>query len=168
MSHLILSSSLNPNSKSRVLGQAVASEITRLGKKASFIDLRDHPLPFCDGGAAYGHPNVGPLTEMISTADSITIASPIYNYDVNAVIKNLIELTGKAWTGKRVGCVLAAGGDRSYMGVLGITNSLMIDFRCHIIPRFVYASASDFAEDGSPSPAIVERTNQFSEDITKT
>ena len=40
-----------------------------------------------------------------------------------------------------------AGGNASYMSFMRIANSLMLDFRCLIIPRFVYAVSDDFAND---------------------
>ena len=57
-----------------------------------------------------------------------------------------MELTGRAWTNKIVGFILAAGGKGSYMSALPFMNSLMLDFRCLIIPRFVYAEGSLFDE----------------------
>jgi FMN reductase len=69
---------------------------------------------------------------------------PIYNYASGASAKNLIELTGSAWSDKVVGFLCAAGGHSSYMSILGLANSLMLDFRCLINPRFVYTDGSAF------------------------
>ena len=41
-------------------------------------------------------------------ADAILLAVPIYNYDVNAAAKNLVEHTGSAWENKIVGFLAAA------------------------------------------------------------
>ena len=84
------------------------------------------------------------LGKLIERADAIFVASPVYNYDVNAALKNSVELTGKKWTGKVVAMMLAAGGSGSYMSAMGLANSLMLDFRCHIVPRFVYATGESF------------------------
>ncbi len=66
---------------------------------------------------------------------------PVYNYDVNAVAKNFIELMGEDALGnKTVGFMLSAGGGGSYMAVMPFANSLMLDFRCWIVPRFLYVS----------------------------
>ena len=98
---------------------------------------------------------------MIQSANAIFIASPVYNFDVNAVAKNAIELTGRAWTGKVVSMMLAAGGQGSYMSGMSLSNSLMLDFRCIIVPRFVYALETAF-EAGEISDATVsERMQQL-------
>lgn len=157
MALLILSASLNPNSKSLLLARAAAAALEADEIDCEFLDLRTLPLPLCDGGAAYGDANVARAVEMVAAADGILIASPIYNYDVNAALKNLIELTGKAWTDKTVAFLNAAGGSSSYMSIMALANSLMLDFRCVIVPRFVYAVPGDFANGGIANPKIEER-----------
>ena len=59
----------------------------------------------------------------------------------------MIELTGSSWEDKIVGFLCAAGGTTSYMSVMAYANSLMLDFRCVIIPRFVYATGNAFDDD---------------------
>ncbi len=161
--YLIISSSLNPESRSRLLANHLESVYQAKPVAVKHIDLRDHPLPFCDGGSAYGHPDLPPLKEAIEKARVIIIATPIYNFDANAVIKNLVELTGQAWTNKTVGFLSAAGGKSSYMSPMGLANSLMLDFRCIILPRFVYATSEDFTE-GKPGKELADRIERLAEE----
>lgn len=142
---LILSASLNADSNSRRLAQEAALVLQQDGVPARVLDLRDYPLPLCDGGPAYGHPNVAAVRDLVAGANAIIVATPIYNYDGNAALKNLIELTGRAWESKVVGFLCAAGGVASYMSVMSLANSLMLDFRCVVVPRFVYATDAAFA-----------------------
>src|SRR5436190_2445376 len=107
--YLIISTSLRAGSHSRLLGQYLAAQLD-----GECVDLRDYPLPLCDGEAAYDAENVTKMSEMITAARVIFLAVPIYNYDGNAAAKNLIELTGSAWEDKIVGFVCAAGGMSSY------------------------------------------------------
>ena len=158
MNLLILCTSLNPSSKSRLLAEAASAALTTEGVEHTTLDLRDLPLPLCDGGAAYGHPNTAKAGEIIKAADGIIIASPIYNFDVNAALKNLIELTGKgAWANKTVAFLNSAGGHSSYMSVMAVANSLMLDFRCVIVPRFVYATPADFDDTGISNDGVRDR-----------
>lgn len=160
---LILSASLNPESNSRVLAQEAARGLAADGVAAELLDLRDHPLPLCDGATAYGHPGVAPLRDKFAGAAAIIIATPIYNYDGNAALKNVIELTGKAWENKPVAFLCAAGGKSAYMAVMGLANSLMLDFRCLIVPRFVYATGADFGEGRVTNPEQVRRIAQLTQ-----
>ena len=142
---LIVSASLNPDSNSRVLAHETARVLAADGVAAEVLDLRDHPLPLCDGGDAYAHPEVARVQARLAAADAVIIATLIYNFDGNAALKNLIELTGKAWENKTVGFLCAAAGKASFMAIMAFASSLMLDFRCLIVPRFVYATGGDFA-----------------------
>ncbi len=158
---LILSTSLNPDSKSRLLAHETARVLAADGVAVEVLDLRDHPLPFCDGGSAYAHPEVARVQARLAAADAFIVATPIYNYDGNAALKNVIELTGSAWENKTVAFLCAAGGKSSYMSVMALANSLMLDFRCLIVPRFVYAEADDFADGRVGNPEQVRRIEQL-------
>jgi len=138
-----------------------------LDAHVEFIDLLHHKsLPFCDGEDV-DDCVIEPLAEPIRKADAILIAVPIYNFDVNAASKNVVELTGSAWEGKIVGFLCAAGGQSSYMSVMGLANSLMLDFRCLIVPRFVYATGRDFTGEEITSVQVKERMAGLCREIVK-
>lgn len=164
---LVISSSLHPDSRSRILAQACVDRLTTIGEETEFFDLCIKPLPFCDGATAYGDPFVQELTSLIKQADGILLASPVYNYDVNAAAKNAIELTGRAWTGKVVGMMFAAGGQGSYMSAMGVANSLMLDFRCIIVPRFLYATGDAFEGNHLADENIQQRVEQLVADTVR-
>src|SRR5438874_3371656 len=107
------------------------------------------------------------LSSAIEHADGILIAAPVYNYDVAAAAKNMIELTGSAWQDKVVGFLCAAGGHASYMSVMAYANSLMLDFRCIIIPRFVFATGDAFDSDNISDKKIIERTKMVADDLVR-
>ena len=155
----IASCSLNTASRSHRLALAAASSIQAIGAEAELIDLKEWDLPVCDGGDSFNHPSVKSLTAKLDAASAILVASPVYNYDLNAAAKNLVEMTGSAWKEKPVGFLCAAGGDRSYMSPIGFANSLMLDFRSLIIPRFVYCTKADFDVDGTLGAALHERVD---------
>ena len=156
--HLIISCSLNKTSKSRQMAEFAYNLYY---KNAQLLDLNKFNIPFCDGNYCYDDPSVDEIKNYIQNASSILIASPIYNYDLNAVAKNLIELTGKSWDDKVVGFISAAGGKGSYMSPMSFVNSLILDFRCLIIPRFVFADKSCFNKNGKIKSAIKIRIEEL-------
>jgi NAD(P)H-dependent FMN reductase len=158
---LVISASLSPDSNSRLLAQEAVRVLQADGQAVQFLDLREHALPWCDGDAAYRDPVIGPVRALIAGADAIIVATPIYNYDGNAALKNLIELTGRAWENKAVGFLCAAGGQRSYMSIMGLANSLMLDFRNVIVPRFVYATGDAFADGRLVDPEQIRRVAEL-------
>jgi len=144
---LIFSCSLNSASRSAQLAQLALEDCRAEGRDAELVALEPLKLPVCDGDGVYDLPAVIELADKIRAAQGIILALPVYNYGINAAAKNLVELTGEAWTGKVIGFICAAGGPGSYMSVMPFANSLMLDFRCVIAPRFVYATAQEFADE---------------------
>ena len=165
MTYLVISSSLNPNSNSKVLALDFLSHLPK--EEVEFIDLRDYPIPTCDGDKSYEDPNVKILQEKVAKANAIILASPIYNYYSSASAKNLIEMTGKAWEDKIVAFLCAAGGKNSYMSIMNLASSLMLDFRCVIVPRFVYAVRDDFSENQIINKDIQTRVKQLADAVVR-
>ena len=79
----------------------------------------------------------------------------------------MIELTGDAWSNKIVGFLCAAGGKQSYMSVMNLANSLMLDFRCLIIPRFVYSVSEDFEVDDMTDSKVKARVNELAKEFER-
>ena len=156
--HLIISCSLNKKSKSKIMAKHAYNLYC---KNAKMIDLSTLDIPFCDGDESYNSPIVKELKELVSSAQSIIMASPVYNFDLNSVAKNLIELTGNAWCNKIVGFMCSAGGRGSYMSPMSFMNSLMLDFRCIIIPRFVYDDGNSIDENNNLDDQLKDRIEEL-------
>ena len=161
MTNLVISSSLNPKSRSRLLALIALKILKDINEPADWLDLADYSIPFCDGDSSHKNPEVKKLKDKIKNSKAIIFAVPIYNYDVNSAAKNLIELTGDTWTNKIIGFLCAAGGRGSYMSVMSLANSLMLDFRCIIIPRFVYSTGEAFDGEQVVDPGLEERINDL-------
>jgi FMN reductase len=164
---LIVSCSLNAGSRSHLLAVAAEAMLKSGDCLTTFVDLREYDLPMCDGETTYDVPAAKELAKLIGESDVVLLAAPIYNYDLNAAAKNLVELTGSAWKDKVVGFLCAAGGRGSYMSPMGMANSLMFDFRCVIVPRFVYAIGEDFRDAGELSDIVQARIAQLCTEAIK-
>ena len=147
MKIIVISCSLHPLSRSYVLASQVVEDLKQRQAEVQLYDLRDYDLDFCDAVSAHKTHAAQTVITAIREASTVLMAVPIYNYDVNSAAKNLLEIGLSAWNNKLVGFLCAAGGRGSYMSVMGLANSLMLDFRCLIVPRFVYATGSDFGDD---------------------
>ncbi|MCU0974630.1 MAG: NAD(P)H-dependent oxidoreductase [Burkholderiales bacterium] len=164
---LILSCSLNPRSKSHALALRAAELFEAAGAETCVVELGALELPICGSPGCFDHPQAAQLTARVREADGVLLASPIYNYDVNAACKNAIELTGEGWEEKVVGFLLTAGGQSSYMSVMSLANSLMLDFRCVIVPRFVYATGAAFRDGVLADPEIARRVEQLCAELLR-
>ncbi|MEO8439142.1 MAG: NAD(P)H-dependent oxidoreductase [Spartobacteria bacterium] len=165
--YLVVSTSGNPASNSRKMGRVAFNCLTKAKVECEWLDLAEMDLPLCDADACYAHPAARKLSKAIKTADGIIVAAPVYNYDVSASAKNMIELTGSAWENKIVGFLCAAGGMGSYMSVMAYANSLMLDFRCVIIPHFAYATGDLFDEDALSDKKIIARVEQVAAELVR-
>ena len=163
--YLVVSSSGNPSSNSRRMGRIAFAHLEKARVDCRWLDLAEMDLPLCDADACYAHPAARKLSAAIAAADGVIVAAPVYNYDVSASAKNMIELTGSAWEDKVVGFLCAAGGASSYMSVMAYANSLMLDFRCVIIPRFVFATGDAFDDDTLTDAGISQRIEQVAAEL---
>jgi FMN reductase len=165
--YLVVSTSGNPSSNSRKMGKVAFEFLQKTKVDCEWLDLAELDLPLCDADACYAHPSARKLDQAVSSADGVIVAAPVYNYDVSASAKNMIELTGSSWEDKIVGFLCAAGGMSSYMSVMAYANSLMLDFRCIIIPRFVYATSNVFDDDKLVDEMIIQRIEQVAAELVR-
>ena len=165
MNVLILGCSLNPDSTSQILARDAATLFGSLGVSANVIDLREHALPVCDGETTDS--NTEMIAAAVRAADAVVFAVPIYNYDVNAAAKNVVEHVGSAFEGKLVAFLCSAGGSASYMSIMSLANSLMLDFRCLVVPRFVYSTGECFRDGKIVSSDVAARLRKLCEEVVR-
>jgi FMN reductase len=165
--YLVVSTSGNPDSNSRRMGRIAFRHLEKAKVECEWLDISELDLPLCDADVCYAQPGSQQVGKAIKAADGILLATPVYNYDVSAAAKNLVELTGKGWEEKVVGFLCAAGGMSSYMSVMPFANSLMLDFRSVIIPRFVYATGQAFDGDELKDQAVRKRVEELADELIR-
>lgn len=148
---VVLATSESPSSGSQTLARSPIEILTRGNVTAKLVDARESP-------------ESASVHAALLEATHVVFAVPIYNFGVNAIAKRWVEEAGGALEDKVVGFLCKAGGHRSYMSVLGFANALMLDFRCWIVPRFVYATDVDFT-DAQPDAALIERLELFATEL---
>ena len=163
MNYLIISTSLHPGSRSRIMAKYLEHSLDDL----EFFNLQDNPLPMCDGDKCYDLPEVLEFREKVKNADGIIMATPVYNFNVSSGAKNIVELGGRMLYDKIFGFMCAAGGINGYMSVMSLANSLMLDFRCYIIPKFVYATKHDFDDSKITNTDIKKRIEELGYELIR-
>jgi len=137
------------------------------GNDIEFFDLQENPLPMCDGDDCYDLPEVLEFREKVKNAKGIVMAIPVYNFNASSGAKNIVELGGRMLYDKVFGFLCAAGGRNSYMSIMSLANSLMLDFRCYVIPKFVYATKNDFEADELVNPDIRSRIKELGSELAR-
>ncbi|MFM7321401.1 MAG: NADPH-dependent FMN reductase [Armatimonadota bacterium] len=151
MAHVVLvETSPGSGSKSRRMSREVAALLAQRGVGHAILDLRTI--------------STDPARESALTAAThVVFAVPVRNYDVGEGARSVIErLPFAALEGKTVGVLCAAGSNRSYMSVLPFLNTLLLEFHCWIVPRFVFATAHDFDGD-TPGKDLMQRLEHFTD-----
>ena len=162
MKTLILSSSLSENSRSYLLCKAVNEELIAKGDNITFIDARNIPMQPTHKVIT---PEMATLAKQVEEADNIIFGMGVHCYSVNDSLKILLDACfGKA-TGKFYGILCAAGGERSYLSTMHLTQICMNEWRMMQLPRIVYATGKDFKEDIIISSEVLERIALFSEEF---
>ena len=162
MNTLILSSSLAENSRSYLLCKAVEKELLAKEDNITFVDARKIPLQPVHRGLSS---EMEALAKQIEKADNIIIGMGVHCYSVNDALKIILDACfGKA-TGKFFGILCAAGGERSYLSTMHLTQICMNEWRMMQLPRIVYATGKDFTEDIITSTEVNERIAIFSEEF---
>jgi NAD(P)H-dependent FMN reductase len=162
MNTLILSSSLAENSRSYLLCKAVEKELIEKGDNITFVDAREIPMNPVHRGIT---PEMETLAKQIEQADNIIIGMGVHCYSVNDSLKILLDACfGKA-TGKFFGILCAAGGERSYLSTMQLTQICMNEWRMMQLPRIVYATGQDFTADTITSTEVLERITLFTEEF---
>lgn len=84
----------------------------RKGVKATFLDLRDFPMPFFDQPVSpgwitepYKNEAVARFTQAIGAEDGFIIVAPEYNRSASGVMKNAFDWVYKEWVRKPVSFV---------------------------------------------------------------
>jgi FMN reductase len=149
------------------MGRIAFAALQKAKVDCDWLDISELNLPLCDADKCYANASAQKLNKAVAAADGIMVAAPVYNYDVSAAAKNMIELTGKSWEDKIVGFLCAAGGTASYMSVMAYANSLMLDFRCVIIPRFVFATGDAFEGDEVTDKKVGQRIEQVAAELIR-
>ena len=162
----IINGNLNKNSSTSLICNYLVQEAKKSTETVHSINAWEYPLPCCDAGPSFQDPSIEKVKPLLHESNAILIASPIYNYTLTSYIKTLIEHTGDSWKDKVVGFAVNAGGAKSYMAVYSTIQTMMLDFRCWVIPRHVYLDPTAF-EDKALTDDIKKRLNELVQTATR-
>ena len=162
MNTLILSGSVSENSRSFLLCKTVERQLLSKGNTITFVDARKIPMNPAHREIT---DEMQQLAEQVKQADNIIIGMGVHCYSVNDALKILLDTCFSASTGKFFGILCAAGGERSYLSTMHLTQICMNEWRMIQLPRIVFATEKDFTEDIITSAEVLERTKLFSEEF---
>ena len=164
MKTVIISSSLSKNSKSFILCNEVNQKIKDLGFRSEVIDARSISL---NAYHLTQSKELDNLSNKISKADNLIIAMGVHNFSINDSLKIILDTCFKNVEGKFFGILCAAGGEKSYLSTMHLTQICMNEWRMIQLPRIIYATKKDFENNKLTSKNIKERIDVFCNEFTE-
>lgn len=164
MNTLIISSSLSNESKSFLLCKAVEEELIIKNTNCTLIDLRKMHIQACHLGITK---DMQLLTEIINKTDNIIIGMGVHCYSFNDSLKIVLDNCFNGATEKFFGIVCAAGGEKSYLSTMHLTQICMNEWRMIQLPRIVYATKKDFINNNINSEDLIKRIHNFTNEFYK-
>ena len=162
MNTLIISSSLSKNSRSLILCQKVAEKLRQKNVHCKQVDARNISMnPFHN----IVTDEMKRLAKQIEECDNLIIGMGIHNYSINDSLKVLIDTCFSGAKEKFFGVLCAAGGDRSYLATMHLTQICMSQWRMIQLPRIIYATRLDFDGNIIKSNELIQRIDEFSEEF---
>ncbi len=160
MKTLIISSSLSSNSKSYLLCKKIEEMLKSKSVVCKFLDMRNiNIFPY--------HTNNNQQIEVVSKAirnnDNIIIGMGVHNYSISDNLKIILDNCFSEAKGKFYGIVCAAGGEKSYLSTMHLTQICMNQWKMIQLPQTVYATNNDFNAENIISPVLNKIIEEFSE-----
>ena len=163
MNTLIISSSFSEKSRSFILCKAIHVALQEKGVNAELLDAREIELLPCHKGVTA---SMEELTKKVEKADNIIFGMGIHCYSVNDGLKIILDNCCGGGVGKFFGVVCAAGGERSYLSTMHLTQICMNEWRMIQLPRIVYGTGKDFEDDIISNDNLKNRIKLFVEEFT--
>ena len=154
---LVISSSLNPDSKCFKVCKMVAKSLQKKGLNVEILDIREYQL----GHTFRPTEDMQKISEKIASADNFVIGMAVYCYSINDSLKTLLDNCFEDVEGKKYGIVCAAGGDKSYLSTQHLTQICANEWRMIQLPRVVYTSGKDWSDGELVSADVAERVELF-------
>ncbi|WP_348826759.1 NAD(P)H-dependent oxidoreductase [Halomonas sp. RT37] len=160
---LVFAGSAREDSFNKRLAKLMAQRIDALGGQATFVDLRDFPMPIYDGDleAGEGLPeHASRLKRMFMEHQGLAIASPEYNGFITPLLKNTIDWVSRPdgdlgalepYQNKVAAIVGASPGGLGGLRALPLLRQLLSNIGVTVLPDqlAVGGAGSAFHEDGS-------------------
>jgi len=140
--------SAREDSVNKKIARVAAAKATAAGASATFIDLRDYPMPLYDGDLEEreGLPAAAvELKALLRASDGFFIASPEYNSSLPPLLKNTIDWVSRkvtpdepplaAYKGKVAAIAAGSPGGLGGMRVLVALRMLLGNIGVHVVPQ---------------------------------
>ncbi len=145
---LIIQSSLNPDSKTAIVLKEVEKQLQEQNMSFETIDLRNLNLEFCNGqDTSKYNQDIQNAYKKMQQAKAYIIGMPVYQFSYSGVLKNFLDITGKAMKDKHLSIVANAGGPMSYLATADLMKATAFFLNVTTLQPIVYTSRQNFDDN---------------------
>lgn len=165
---VLIQGSLNPQSNTALLIDAVARMLDVRGVAHETIDLRRVDMDFCDGRpvAQYNEDTKAVHARMVS-AEGYIFGMPVYSYSISGALKNLLDITASAMEKKVAGILCNSSGRRSYLASVDLMKILSYEADVATVQPIVHTDRETFKEGKIFDDHVIELMQEMIDGILK-
>lgn len=153
---LVVSTSLNSESRTRRLAKGVVELIGKQSKSVDLLDLSKYDLPI-DRGTSRSNEEIREVNQVLGAAAGIVFVLPVYRSEVAIAARNLVQLSGSGLQRKVIGLISVAGDNIGNFSTLQFANTLMLEHRSFVLPDFVFMKSDSLSDRGLPLAGKAEQ-----------
>jgi len=162
----IIQSSLRQGSNTAIVCRAFAEKCDALGVHVHYIDLKDVKMDLCDARPLENYSeDIQKVYEIMESSEAVVFGMPVYQYTMSGVLKNFIDICGKAVAAKPIGVIVNAGGPNCYMASADLFNALQFEYATTNIMPTPYTWSMDFKDWEIVNEKVMSKLDELAQNI---
>ena len=94
-------------------------------------------------------------------SQAVVFGMPVYQYSMSGVLKNFIDVCGKAVEGKPIGAIVNAGGPNCYLASQDLFNALQFEYTTTNIMPTPYSWSADFKDGKLVNEKVLSKLDEL-------
>lgn len=157
-------------SKTLVVVNKVLKEIKKMNPEVEveLLDLKQYNVQFCDGRPPSDYTgDTKKVIDIISSADSYIIGTPIFQGSFTGALKNVIDLVPPSeFNHKVMGFIATGGNHQHYLVIENQLKPIAGYLNAYVAPSFVFAHNDHFNSQNEISdPKLLKQIKLFSQEL---
>ena len=162
----IIQSSLRQGSNTAIVCRAFAEACDAKWLHVHYVDLKDVEMELCDARPLEEYSSdIQRVYEIMDSSEAVIFGMPVYQYSMSGVLKNFIDICGKAAAGKPIGVIVNSGGPNCYMASQDLFNALQFEYTTTSIMPTPYTWSADFQEGKLVNEKVFSKLDELVEKI---
>lgn len=162
----IIQSSLRQGSNTAIVCRTFAEKCDARGLYVYYVDLKDVEMELCDARPLDEYSaSMQKVYRIMEESEAVIFGMPVYQYTMSGVLKNFIDIAGKAVAGKPIGVIVNAGGPNCFMASQDVFNALQFEYESTSIMPTPYTWSADFQNGKLVNQKVFDKLEELAEKI---